>query len=294
MRLPFPRQAIDSARKIDLVDYLYGLGFRPQRRRGAEYAYFSPFRRETRPSFMVNRRTNLWKDFGSGNGGTIIDFCMQYFDLNFREAMEKLQGPQSRDRVPPRIPKAGGGIPSQNAHPLKILKVGPLREGGLIRYLKSRGIDPALGDKYCRQLEYSVGSHRFKGIGFPNDKGGFEIRTPWWKGGNSPKWVSCFEHGEYVLHVFEGFLDFLSFLSDPRWRDQRCGNYLVLNSLSFLSSMRVYMELHERVYLYLDRDRAGRKHWHMARDWADHYRDASTDYHGYKDLNDWLRGIKAV
>lgn len=293
MTFPFSPQAIENAKRRDLVDFLFHLGIQPRFRRGEEYAYISPFREETNPSFMVNRRTNLWKDFGSGEGGTMIDFCMRYYGLDFRGAMERLEGAETERASLPRTPRRPAGIPHRPASSLRIQAVRSLTDGRLIRYLRSREVSLDRAQQYCQELEYTVGHRQYKGIGFANDKGGWEIRSPRWKGGNSPKWVRRFENGSSRLHVFEGFMDFLSFLSDPRWKGQREGNYLVLNSLSFFAKMRVYMELHERVFLYLDRDRAGRRHWQMTAAWADHYRDSSPAYHGFRDLNDWLRGVRA-
>lgn len=269
-----------SVKDLDLVDYLNQLGHHPVFSRGHEYSYQSPFRQETRPSFMVNRKTNVWMDFGLGKGGSIIDFCMIYFNLEFKEAVAVLRGQQHA----PRPSAKPGLVKKLPATGIKIRAIVPLKHPKLIQYLRGRRVDIDLARQYCQEVHYSAGGGSYRAIGFRNDKGGYELRTPQWKGGNTPKWVRTYENGSYELCVFEGFMDFLSFLSDA---PAKMRNYLVLNSLAFFDKMRVYMELHDRVFLFLDRDRSGRRHWHLARSWADHYADASSRYHGFKDLNDW-------
>ena len=52
----------------------------------------SPFKNERTPSFKVSNVKNIWKDFGSGKGGTsIIDFIQAYKGVDFLEAV-KLAG----------------------------------------------------------------------------------------------------------------------------------------------------------------------------------------------------------
>lgn len=49
----------------------------------------SPFKNERTPSFKVSNVKNIWKDFGSGKGGTsIIDFVQAYKGVDFLEAVK--------------------------------------------------------------------------------------------------------------------------------------------------------------------------------------------------------------
>ena len=61
----------EQANQVDLVDYLNSLGYQPQKIRGADYWYFSPFRDEKEPSFKINRNKNVWYDHGPGKGGKV-------------------------------------------------------------------------------------------------------------------------------------------------------------------------------------------------------------------------------
>jgi len=51
-----------------------------------------PFHEDHDPSFIVSPEKNLWHCLGAcGEGGSVIDFVMEFDRLSFREAVEKLQ-----------------------------------------------------------------------------------------------------------------------------------------------------------------------------------------------------------
>ena len=49
-----------------------------------------PFHMEKTPSFKVYSEGRKFKCFGCGEGGSVIDFVMKYFDLGFKQAIEKI------------------------------------------------------------------------------------------------------------------------------------------------------------------------------------------------------------
>ena len=59
---------------------------RPVKTTSGYYWYNSPFRNETHPSFAVDDRGFI--DFGLGWNGDIIDFCMKYFSIDFKGAIQ--------------------------------------------------------------------------------------------------------------------------------------------------------------------------------------------------------------
>src|SRR6266496_5359974 len=81
----------EQAREIDLVDYLFSLGFQPQKIRNNDYWYLSPLREEKEASFKVNRRLNVWYDFGTGKGGDFIDFGVLYHHSTIPELLQRLK-----------------------------------------------------------------------------------------------------------------------------------------------------------------------------------------------------------
>lgn len=81
-----------QAKQIDLVHYLTTLGHHPHKVNREDHWYLSPFRDEKTPSFKVNRKLNVWFDFGEGKGGNLIDFGTRYLKCTVNELLEKLQG----------------------------------------------------------------------------------------------------------------------------------------------------------------------------------------------------------
>jgi len=117
------------------------------------------------------------------------------------------------------------------------------------------------------------------------------LRNPYFKTSSSPKAITIYENASDELCVFEGFFDFLSFMSIYHKLKMRPLNFVILNSLSFFEGARNYMEKHVRVNLYLDRDSAGANLTFYARSLSKCYHDESVLYEGYKDLNDWMVNI---
>lgn len=100
--------------------------------------------------------------------------------------------PSSPSRPPCRAktPRCGSSA-SGDSHP------------ALIGYLRERGIDPAVAGALCREVHYAVGERRFFAIGFRNDAGGWELRSPQFKGSSAPKSITTFDrHGDTAL-LFE-------------------------------------------------------------------------------------------
>lgn len=104
------------------------------------------------------------------------------------------------------------------------------------------------------------------------------------------------------LQVFEGFMDFLSYLSKDK-PTQPIGAVLVLNTTNLWQRALPYINdpRFEEVRLYLGNDDAGnddagnaatRKLFESAQT-ASKLADMRSYYEGYDDLNAWLLGRKA-
>jgi hypothetical protein len=88
--------------------------------------------------------------------------------------------------------------------------------------------------------------------------------------------------------VFEGFFDFLSYKVLEEKSTFPKTDYIVLNSLSFFEKSRTVLENYNQVKLYLDNDKAGQNCSRLALSLNSKYKDESSLYKNYKDLNDWL------
>lgn len=278
--------SINEARQIDMVDYLSKLGHVPAKIRGNDYWYLSPLRQEKTPSFKINKKLNRWYDHGIGNGGNIIDFIILFNKCTIGEVLKQLSGNLFFQQ-----PLENRLIQKFNPHSeskIKILKEKTISSFALIRYLHQRRLPIDLVDRYCKEVNYEINGKEYFGISFKNDSGGYEIRNPYFKASSSPKDITTFNNGEVVASVFEGFIDFLSFMAIHKNQPKITSDYIVLNSVSFFEKARPFMEQHKIIKLYLDRDETGQKYSQYALTLSDKYRDESCLYIKHKDLNDWI------
>ena len=65
-----------EANNISIKDYLNSFGIQPVTEKGSYGMYRSPLREDNTPSFKVDYNVNLWCDYGTGEGGTLIDLVM--------------------------------------------------------------------------------------------------------------------------------------------------------------------------------------------------------------------------
>jgi DNA primase len=274
----------EQARQMDMVDYLAGLGYHPAKIRNDDYWYCSPLRNERTPSFKINRKKNVWYDHGTGEGGNLLDFGVLYHHCSVGELLEKLDGNLSFHR-----PVTQTEIAPEPA--IKILSQKQIGSLSLLRYLRQRRIAEDVAKQYCLEVSFEMRGKLYNAIGFQNNAGGTELRSPWFKGGIAPKEITTLEKGAKELIVFEGFFDFLSYQSIERKNPLPSANFLVLNSTSFFEKSRQFMERHKRVHLFLDQDKTGKKFTETAMSWSQKYVDESHLYKGYKDLNEWMQQI---
>lgn len=300
------RISCEEAKQIDLVDYLDSLGHYPKKIRNTDYWYLSPLREERTPSFKVNRKLNVWYDFGEGRGGNMIDFGMLYHRCSVSELLEKLSGyskARSLSFHPPSLASASQteGLASRPSAGEKkepgggriiILNERKIASNSLLEYLEKRRIPVAIAERFCREVDFLLYEKKYTALGFKNDLGGYELRNQHFKGSSSPKSVTFFDHDQNQLAVFEGFFSYLSFLAIYQKKlemmTERQANYLVLNSLSFLEKSRKLMEDNKQIHLFLDRDKQGMKATEKALNWSVKYNDGSDRYKRFKDLNEFL------
>lgn len=62
-------------------------------------------------------------------------------------------------------------------------------------------------------MTYELDVKEYYGIGFKNDSGGYEIRNPYIKTSSAPKDIKTITNNAKEAVVFEGFFDFLSFIT---------------------------------------------------------------------------------
>lgn len=83
------RETIDKVFETARVEEVIG-DFVQLKRAGSNYKGLSPFSDERSPSFMVSPVKQIWKDFSSGKGGSVITFLMEHEHFTYPEAIRFL------------------------------------------------------------------------------------------------------------------------------------------------------------------------------------------------------------
>ena len=286
---------VKQAKELALADFIERLGHEPSSRRGNDVWFKSPFHPDERtPSFKVDASRNLWYDHSRGVGGTIIDFAEHYFGVvdvsDALAAIERSVG----GVMAPRSPLAAPVRDEQARERPTIESVSRIQDGGLEAYLESRAIPVDLARLYLKEVSYLVDSRRYRALAFENQAGGFEIRTPTFKGTLGTKDITQFHApGRVEAAVFEGSFDFLSTLVHYGIEAPR-SNVIVMNSVAFTEKTIAELKARsiEKVYAYLDHDQAGENT--LARLQAEPWTvaDASGFYVDFKDANDYLQALQ--
>ena len=278
------RLSVSEAKEIDIVHFLADLGYEPSKIRNNDHWYFSPLRDEKTPSFKVNRKLNRWYDHGLGKGCNLVVFAILYHGCTVSELLQNLSGNLSLQK--PSIQQSVTRPEPENQ--IKILGDFILSSTALLRYLQQRRIPIDIADRYCREVRYELNGKVYYGIGFKNDLGGFEIRNPYFKASSSPKGITTIDNSAGEVIVFEGFTDFLSFKATHQQDPEDRFDFVVLNSVSFFETARPFLEKHNTIRLYLDRDATGQNCSRYALSLSSNYKDESSLYQNHKDFNDWI------
>ena len=272
---------IQHIKQIAITDYLQQQGYAPARVQGIHYWYYSPLRNERTPSFKVNTERNQWYDFGSGEHGDIIDLVCALHRCTINEAIQHLCGTKQVAHQEFSF----GGERKTSKHKLEIISVQSLTNPYLLRYIAERGIPLSIANRFCSEIRYNNTNRTYYAIGFANDAGGWEIRSPYFKGCIAPKAITTISKGTDVLQIFEGFMDFLSWQTlNPA---SACDT-IILNSLALLPRIQEKIKSYKQVESFLDNDDAGRKSFEVLKHFCPSIIDGSVRYRTHKDINEWL------
>ena len=283
---------LSRIKRYPIVEYLERKGIKPVRRTPSYALYRSPLREETQPSFKVDTEKNLWIDYGEGRGGSIIDLCMRMEGCTLSEAIRLLgqnapvNGTYSflNDFVP------------NNSQPVmavngarRLIEISDTLPSHFQEYLtKVRCINLEKAMPFLKCISYEVRGRRYQAIGFANLSGGYELRDDkTFKGTIAPKDITpIFTDREELVCIFEGFMDFLSFLS---MKEEITNHCLVMNSVSNVARTIRYLNDRHLTHIraFLDNDEAGRR---VVQDFIKagfHVEDMNIHYQDFKDLNDF-------
>lgn len=283
---------LSRIKRYSIVEYLESKGIKPVRKTPTYVMYHSPLREETHPSFKVDTEKNLWIDYGEGRGGSIIDLCMRMEGCTLSEAIRRLGQNASDNGTYSFL----NGFAPNNTQPVmavngarRLIEISDTLPPHFQEYLtKVRCINLEKAMPFLKCVSYEVRGRRYQAIGFANLSGGYELRdNKTFKGTIAPKDITpIFTDRAEPVCIFEGFMDFLSFLS---MKEEITNHCLVMNSVSNVArTIRYLNDRHlTNIRAFLDNDEAGRRAVQDFIKAGFHVEDMNIHYQDFKDLNDF-------
>lgn len=287
---------LSRIKRYPIVEYLERKGIKPVRRTPAYALYRSPFREDTHPSFKVDTEKNLWIDYAEGKGGSIIDLCMRLKGCTLSEAIRILgQNAPDITHVPRRESVQGSSKQESIRQAVstsgvrRLIEVSDTLPPHLLKYLEEdRCINLEKAMPFLRCISYEVRGLHYQAIGFANQSGGYELRdNGTFKGTIAPKDITpIFADRAEPVCIFEGFIDFLSFLS---MKEEVTNHCLVMNSVSNVARAIRYLNGRHLTHIraFLDNDDAGKRATNDFIRAGFKVEDMSVHYRNFKDLNEY-------
>jgi len=271
---------IASIKQKSIIAYLSSLGFEPKKNGIKTAIYLCPWRGEKEPSLAIYKNTNTFCDWGTKEGGSIIELVQKLHDVDFIGALRLLDGNNVKNVtvMPQRIEEPA----------IKIISIGEITSDFLIQYLQKRCISLSVARKYCKQLRVELHkddntTYRKTMIGFQSKKGGWELRNKFSKIGTSPKYYSIINDGHEKAIVFEGFMDLLSFIE--LYGEPAKYTLICLNSVSFVDY--IDWKTFKGVLYFGDNDDSGQRCMEKIQE-STFVQDIRYLFHPDKDLNAYL------
>lgn len=252
------------------------------------FLYRCPWKEDRHPSLSVSPDGKVWHDHSTGEKGGLIELVqktLNTIDLGRVCAIFDNSSFFLKPNFDYRKKENRAGVSA-----LKSFSVHPLRERALFAYLHNRCINMDIAKQFLQEAHYSFrdGDSYLYALAFRNDKGGYELRSSFYKGGTSPKGISTHLGRENApTVVFEGFFDMLSFAT-------LCGgvrhNYVVLNSIvNKEAALEVLKESRSEIYLALDNDEGGESTTRWLLDALPSAKDIRSRFAPAKDVNEYLK-----
>lgn len=287
-------------RRVSIAEVMSLLGKRTDHERGS--MYYSPFREENTPSFHIGPGGDTWYDFGMNEGGGLVDFVIRMLNCSRSEAYDFLAS-AGGTFIPGGIDIKSSSKKASAKHAVSVIKASKNFHWQLLQYARQRGISEEVLRHYCDDITYAVDGcpgRAFFAIGFRNNSGGYVLRSKDYKMCTSSASTTLSPDGRQTSEVssskalvFEGFMDFLSYVT-LRGGGEPGYDICVLNSVANLDRNIGWLSAHSSIGAYLDNDRAGRDACRSMFDCVSAAGgdvcmfDLSTLYSGYKDLNEML------
>jgi DNA primase len=280
---------IAQAKKIQIADYLNKIGYVPHTKRDSYLMFLAEYRGDHDASLKVDLNLNIWYDFGTGRSGGIIDLAMQIYNTTDISVCLQNISNAIQFSEKPIFSFQKQKIQVETKSEIEITKVLPLEHPALLQYLQERCINVDVAKANCKQIHYNIKDKNYFAIGFQNNTGGWELRNKYFKG-CSGKDITTADNGGDSCVLFEGFFDYLSYLTLRH--DNVTSNVCVLNTVINLEKAKGFLKQHKTTSSFLDNDDAGRTAIAELQKDGINAIDESNKYSEYKDLNLYLCSLK--
>lgn len=316
---------------LSCIDIMTTYGHFPIYRNGTTLIYKCPWREDKNASLSLTKDGHVWKDHGRMKGednafGNSIDLIIALEGLNpkirkedFVIAIEKAM---SLNIIHVDIPEC---VKSNNVRNtpsvVNILSVKPIEENiALMRYLvEKRGIDEEVAKDNVKAVYYTLGRKRkhidrqgneseklitYFAVGFRLNGGenSYALRNDYFKNCNAQN-ISIIENDNKkgVCAIFEGFIDYLSFLTmKKRVAGYELPNFVILNSITNIDKALEYLSTQKTLHCCLDNDAPGEKTFNYLKSMLLDSENSSSEiqifnqssviFKDYKDVNEYLLG----
>lgn len=287
---------LNDIKAIPIENFMSKLGYEIKSTTAANIFFNSPFREEKTASFAVWKNKNLWKDWGTHEGGDIIELAQRIWNTDFKKTIERL----AKENY---ISIENKSLISEKKYKVEIKKTSDkVQNKALINYMIERNLQPEkidglVGEIYYYLLDENTGelklhpktgnTKEYFSLAFKSDLGGYELRNKYLKNCHGQKHFSTIKNGFDAISVFEGFIDFLSLASYKEIKS----DILVLNSCAMAAKAIPVINEYKKAYLMLDNDKAGNQTTELI------INEATSKcidlreklYKGFKDINNWIQ-----
>ena len=267
--------------QISIRNVLESFSLFPSKDNSKTAFYFAFDREEKTPSLFVNFVKNIAFDFGTGKKYDIVSLvqgiklcsvseALEYlsqFDFSFNEQICNITKDESR---------------------YEILSISEVKHNALIQYLKERRIENNI--HLLKEIHYKISDKKYFGIGFKNDANGYEVRNKYSKICIGRKDITTIKNKSNNLRIFEGFMDYLSFIEMKKTLEEQLSDYVILNSVTMIFKIEKIIDSYEKIELYFDNDEAGNRATNEIKQLNPYVEDNRILYQNYKDLNDFIMG----
>lgn len=271
---------IEKLRNIPIINILKKLNIEAVEKKKDQFWFKPHWRKERTASAKCEH--NLFYDFGEGYGGNAVDFVMKNFAIDFMQASKWLREEDVVFSFDPPNSKISKPIN------YSINKIEKIKNQNLISYLIARKINLEFAQQFCVEIHYDLNTEKeYYGIGFKNNKEGFEVRNKFFKGCLGSKSITTICNDSDVVSLFESWSDFLSYLTLKK--EIPTEDFVILNSTSLVKKAIELLARYSEIKVFFDNDEAGDRATNLVLESTkNRASDKRVHYKKYNDLNDFL------